>query len=104
MTAIATCGKHGTYELKSVAADGLNRTGADCPLCAYEQRVPVPQPPARIEPEIVGELLNQPSEGRAQLWARMYVAEFGITRTRERAVDVANQAVADFDEHYRERP
>jgi len=59
--------------------------------------------------------LERIGDARAQLWARVYAAEFaavqerwrdagvvhsGADAVRERARDAANAAVRDFDEHY----
>jgi len=79
------CQKHGT----------TNMTTGGCVQCAAERGAT--------------EAKHATGDARAQLWARVYAAEFEVFRTRaphllntcrEAAREAADAAVRDFDEHY----
>lgn len=86
MTNFATCMIHGTYLHTDQRADSVT-----CPKCKAARAL-------GVDPCMVHE------HARAQLWARMYVAEriAGRGQHTRYAIDAANEAVAHFDEHYKE--
>ena len=71
-----------------------------CPQCTeqYSRQFDVQRPPMRIAS------YEPTSDARALLWAGTYAwkrKEFrGAEREREIATNAANEAIADFDEHY----